>query len=145
MKNLTILGLGCIFLGMPGCGSKNTPGPPVPEGRPVIAPPKLVKVDGIVTLDERPITGVLVMFLPKEEKDGRPASGFADATGAFELGTVNPGDGVVPGHYQIVVTQQSEAKSPPAIPAIYSNPEKTPLQCKVERDGQIVKLELKSK
>ena len=136
-----------FLAGILGCGSKETPKPDLRDARPVEVPPLLMKVEGIITFNGKPLSGGLVMFLPANEKGGRPASGLVNAKGEFDLGTVNPGDGIVPGVYQVVVTQLGtgkEAKSP-VIPDIYTNPEKTPLKCKVERDGQKVKLELQSK
>ena len=136
-----------VLVGMCSCGSKDTP-QPGPDPGLALPSPKLVKVEGIVTLDGKPLAGAQVMFVPDEGKDGRPASGFANAKGDFEMGTVNPDDGIVPGQYQVVVfypASAKESKSRPAIPNKYTNPEETPLRCKVEKDGQFVKLDLKSK
>ena len=58
-------------------------------------------VNGVVTLDGRPVEGAAVLFSPDE---GRPASGTTNAQGEFELQTFAPGDGAVLGTHKVTVT-----------------------------------------
>jgi hypothetical protein len=60
-----------------------------------------VYVKGVVTLDESPVGGASVMFSPTV---GRPAVGVTNPEGEFELRTINPGDGAVPGAHTVIVT-----------------------------------------
>jgi hypothetical protein len=80
--------------------------------------PKTVPVNGIVTLDGRPLARATVIFIAQDAA-GRDANGFTDAEGRFALMTNAPKDGAMPGSYKIVV-HYSEATEPGAQ---YSNPE----------------------
>jgi hypothetical protein len=64
---------------------------------------RLVKVRGVVTLDGKPLSGATVNFFP-ESGSGNPASDYTASDGSFNLTTLKPGDGVVPGFYKVVVT-----------------------------------------
>ena len=61
--------LSVLLFTMTGCGSSG-------------ALPELGQVDGTVTLDGQPLTGVEVAFHPL---DGRPAFGTTDAAGRYSL------------------------------------------------------------
>lgn len=65
--------------------------------------PSPVKVSGVLTIGGKPAEGVSVSFQPE---DGRGKQAYANtaADGTFELTTVNPGDGAMPGSYRVVVT-----------------------------------------
>lgn len=73
-----------------GCGG--------PEGVPGV-----VKVSGTVTLDGTPVEAATVSFRP--EGDARAASGRTDANGRFQLTTLNPGDGALPGSYKVSISK----------------------------------------
>ncbi|MFL5241017.1 MAG: hypothetical protein ACJ8FY_02830 [Gemmataceae bacterium] len=62
----------------------------------------LTKVEGIVTLDGKPMPGATVSFVPVS-KDGKPAFGRTDNDGTFRLTTFRTDDGAMPGEYQVVV------------------------------------------
>lgn len=66
-----------------------------------------VQVTGTVFLDNVPlecVRGSLVGFGPADAAGGRPAaSGAIDEQGRFRLGTLEPGDGVLPGSYRVSV------------------------------------------
>ena len=129
----------------------------------------LAPVQGIVTLDGKPLPNASVLFI-SQEPGGQDASGFTDAHGVFQLSTYRPGDGALPGaqpgrykvtvHYsepgqvpanlktaqavQKAATQAARAhKASIVVPAVYSRPDKTNLEQKVPAGGD-VKLELKS-
>jgi len=73
-----------LLLGTLGCGGKNH------------------KVEGIVTLDGKPLASATVTFLPEDE-DGIPATGHTGEDGKFRL--VNQfGAGCRAGEYKLLVT-----------------------------------------
>src|SRR5262249_24214399 len=66
--------------------------------------PKLVKVQGVVTLDGQPLPGATVSFVPVGE--GPTANGLTDKEGNFQLGTYSTSDGAAPGQYKVIVTKE---------------------------------------
>jgi hypothetical protein len=134
-----------------GCGSKDG----------------LTKVQGIVTLNGKPVENAQVSFVPVRGGTGKPATGRTGPDGSFDLTTTRPHDGAMPGDYTVLVQYEEGTVVPPGsmkeakagllkaskkpkpppkyvIPAFYSDPAKTPLSQKVPPGGP-VKLELKSK
>jgi hypothetical protein len=85
--------LGLLLFALPslggGCGGRAKP----------------VKVEGIVTLDGKPLSGATVTFMPIGE-NGRTASGRTDTDGSFRLTTYRSDDGAVPGEYKVLVVVQ---------------------------------------
>lgn len=135
-----LLGLLIAFANLPGCGKKSH----FP----------LVETTGRLVYKGQPVADASVMLSPLEGQ--RAAVGKTDAQGRFELTTMNPRDGAMPGKYKIVITkaaaveaaadaaempditkEQSLAKpAPAAIPAKYSNPNTTPLECTIPQSGR---------
>jgi hypothetical protein len=123
---------------------------------------KTVPVEGVVTLDGKPLPNATVLFIP-QEPGGRDAHGTTDADGAFSLSTDRSADGAFPGAYKVTVHYsepvavssastpvdvqkvmgQKSRKSLSLLPPIYSQADKTVLKHRVPEDGA-VKLELKS-
>jgi hypothetical protein len=126
---------------------------------------KLVPVEGIVTLDGKPVEGATVVFLP-DGASGRPAQGLTASDGRFHLSTVSE-KGAGPGDYKVVVTKTvgilppgAEPPSPDderkmlkqredfakhsekylrsLLPTIYTSPATTPLHCKVPPEQPVV-------
>jgi hypothetical protein len=143
---LLVFGIGALATAG-GCGAK-----PVP-------------VKGVVTLDNRPLANASVLF-HSQESGGKDATGYTDATGAFELTTVRLKDGALPGLYKVTVqysepievspelktaeevqratTEASRSRKPTVIlPEVYTRPDQTPLQHRVPDDGD-VRLQLSS-
>jgi len=128
---------------VPACGKKT---PAVPED--------LTPVEGLVTLDKKPLPGVAVTFCP--EIEGSPsASGVTDANGRFRLTTFPSGNGARPGKYKVIVVAHASTGYSPhptgvspsaakAIPASYGIPAQSPLTASVPVSGEIV-FDLKSK
>ena len=140
-----------VALAGPGCGGR------------------LVKVNGVVTLDGQPIEGAMVTFLPVEAGKGQNAQGSADKDGVFQLTTTKPNDGAFPGEYKVTVTYSEGAEAPPSgnmkdafagfekaqkqkrpppkyvILPKYNDPAKTELRQKVPPPEGKVILDLKSK
>jgi hypothetical protein len=136
-----------LIMAFCGCRAREDPAARADAGPPpAVAPANLVRIQGSIALDGKPLAGGMVMFLPEDEEHGRPASGIIDPDGTFELGTVSPGDGVVPGKYRVVVTPQNRSgtKDVKAIPARYSDLEKTPLRSTVKVSDQRIHLDIHS-
>src|SRR5262245_11396137 len=83
---LGVLAVASLVVGL-GCGGKGKP----------------VKVQGIVTLDDKPVPGATVVFVP-EGGSGRSASGRTESDGTFRLTTFSTDDGALPGQYKVPVT-----------------------------------------
>jgi hypothetical protein len=77
----------CLILAGLGCGGKD----------------RLVKLEGMVTLDGEPVQGAIVSFLP-DERGGRFAVGTTVKDGSFRLTTYTKDDGALPGDYRVTVT-----------------------------------------
>jgi hypothetical protein len=73
----------------------------------------LAPVEGIVTLDGQPVADAGVLFVPSDPKQGPPAMGVTDATGAFSLRTVND-DGAVVGDYRVSISKSEQSLQPVA-------------------------------
>lgn len=86
---------------MSGCGG----GGEVEDDRPDRTP-----VSGTVLLDGAPIEGAVITF-HTESATGRGANGRSDSSGAFQMGTFEATDGVLPGNYQVTVTKMSAASA----------------------------------
>jgi hypothetical protein len=129
----------------------------------------LTKVQGIATLDGKPIENALITFVPGQAGSGKIATGRTGPDGSFQLTTMTPNDGAFPGEYLVTVQYEEGYEVPPGgnmkeakaaavkvrqqktkkapkyvVPAQYSDAGKTPLKQKVPPDGT-VKLELQSK
>jgi len=81
-----------------GCGSRN---------------PATVPVTGTVTFNGTPVEGANVSFFGQQ---GRPAAGVSDGQGRFRLMTFAPGDGALPGEYEVVVTKTEAPSEDPNRP-----------------------------
>jgi hypothetical protein len=135
-----------------GCGSKDG----------------LVKVEGVVTLDGKPLEGAMVTFYP--EGSGHFANGMTDKSGAFTLTSYQPGDGATPGDYKVTVVwaprgeaqrqaqqdqadpdvmkamgrlgqmaaEKKKALETSPLPTIYMKQEHTPLNQRIPADGKVV-------
>lgn len=95
-----------------GCGSRT------------ITPPPTVPVTGLVTMDGKPVPGVLVKFHPQFNmgKIKYVPLGETDPNGRFTLSTGGPGNGAPPGEY--VVTFQK--------PMIQSDEENSGIEIRVD-------------
>jgi hypothetical protein len=71
--------------------------------------PKMAKVKGQVTYNGKPVTQAAITFNPvgaseKEKNPGKPATGFTDEHGNYELSTFRPYDGALVGKHRVTVT-----------------------------------------
>jgi hypothetical protein len=75
----------------------------------------------------------LVAFMP--EAGGRSANGSVEKDGSFSMTTVEPGDGVKPGKYKVVLQLwQSYRNQTLAVPEKYGDAATTPLVATVDAD-----------
>lgn len=83
-RRIALLTAFAAFLSLTGCGIK------------------LVPVQGVVTLDGKPLEGATVIFTSPDGKTN--GSGMTDATGAFSITTADK-LGAAPGTYKVCVTK----------------------------------------
>ncbi len=127
---------------------------------------KTLPVEGVVTLDGKPLAGASIQFVPQGQ--GKDATGQTDNSGQFAMSTFQPRDGVLPGTYKVVISPPTGAVDPtqygnaadamsgaskapakkdsvaPAFPQQYTRADQTPLTQEVPVKGQL-KFDLKSK
>ncbi len=135
--------------------------------------PPLAPVHGRVTLDDKPLAGKTLKFIPDAGTPGQGAGATTNAEGQYTLLASRPGatrdmPGAPPGAYRVVVTEpifpgdlpvQSADEAEPVaaigipqptrrkkqeIPAVYGNPDTTPLRVEVPEGGGAVNLALQS-
>jgi hypothetical protein len=132
-------GIAVIATAMSGCG------------RPV----SWTEVSGTVTLDNRPLAGMTVVFFPSGEGDDSRliSQGTTDSSGRYTLAGPDGQTGAVIGTHRVVVrppkTPRSSQPPPPLpgppIPAKYGLPKLSPLVVEVQAGGtQTVDLPLTS-
>ena len=105
--------------------------------------PARVPVEGVVTLDGKPLAGAAVMLVP--EAGGRAGMGGTDKQGRFTISTYGARDGAVSGPHRVVVTKfvpkkprraasedaSDEVETVNSLPPVYSAPQTTPLRVDV--------------
>jgi hypothetical protein len=131
---------------------------------------KPVKVEGVVTLEGKPVEGASVVFNPTDTSQATTASAMTEADGSFRLYTQNLGDGALPGAYKVTVqllpkmqreppqqgdiaammkmmklTSEERTKKFQRLPEVYATVQSTPLQITVPVPEGKVSLELKGK
>jgi hypothetical protein len=96
----------CLLVGIVGCGT----GAPVDDRLRALDPKALVPVDGLATINGKPVAKVVVTFLPPSG----PAIGTAetDEHGKYELQTMGS-KGVLPGNYKIAISYMVSDKGVP--------------------------------
>ncbi len=90
-----LLLLGFLIVAEPGCGGASDQ-------------PELGEVTGIVTLDEKPVSGVAVVFQPD---NGRPARGMTDAEGRYELIYIRQTKGTKVGPNRVEIAPSEDGES----------------------------------
>src|SRR5260370_18785229 len=87
----------------------------------------VTKVEGVVTLDGKPLPGATLSFVPVGE--GKPAFGRTDNVGSFRLTTFRTDDGALPGEYQVViVVEEADEKLVGRDPHTFTDEEKRDLR-----------------
>lgn len=101
---------------------------------------KTVRVRGKVTVANKPAEGARVRFYPTEEMDiSHIPEGRVDQNGSFVLSTFEPGDGVPPGAYKVVITWRETRRTlgeereggPDKLNGKYADPKTTPLRATI--------------
>jgi hypothetical protein len=98
--------------------------------------PKVEYVEGVVTLDGKPLEGASVGYSPVPPGQGLPAGGKTDASGRYRLTAVRggkPGGGTAVGDYGVMITKQEiippdEPAPPPPPPPGGPPPDTTRLR-----------------
>jgi hypothetical protein len=133
---------GLVALAVNGCTSK----------------PQLAEVSGIVTLDGKPATRVLVEFVPDQAKGGSQlrSTGETDQEGRFQLLCDDQRNGAAVGAYRVLVRDlladddkfergSRAVVRPSRIPDRYGSAINTPLRADVKAGPQTITLEVTSK
>lgn len=76
--------------------------------------PELGQVQGTITLDGKPLSGIAVVFQPD---NGRPARGFTDAEGKYELTYIRKTRGTKIGPNRVEIAPSEEADDPAEVEA----------------------------
>lgn len=106
--------------------------------------PEVGTVTGTVTLDGKPLPGVVVAFQPET---GRGSTGRTDEQGKYTLGYNAELDGAAVGMHKVTITTPTEAPDPTGsfkepIPAKYNA--KTELTEQVNAGENVIDFDLKS-
>ena len=122
--------------------------------------PRIVPVQGTVTLDGLPVKEAAIMFMSKP--GGRIATGNTDAAGNYTLTTHPEGNGAFEGEHSVAVSLFRDESSPGTntpegavsgsslvkivwlVPERYSRPEKSGLTATVDRKQRDYDFALKS-
>lgn len=105
-------------------------------------------VEGVVTLDGRPLPGARISFHPNSP--GPVAYGVALADGSYRLKTGAQQSGLEPGGYRAtvfamdVVEGEEQVAGPLLTPAAYGDPAKTSLRCQVSPGPNKIPLDLET-
>jgi hypothetical protein len=107
-------------------------------------------VDGVVSLDGRPLPAAHVVFHP--DVPGPIAYGLSLDDGSYWLKTGATKRGLQPGTYRVTVTATKEAdvdkaeekEIPLSTPPVYADSVKTPLRCTVAKGHNKIPLALES-
>jgi hypothetical protein len=114
--------VGALFLGCwSGCGVKGAG-----------TLPSLIPVKGKVTFKGEPLTSGTIHFEPDDF--GRPATGKLQSDGTFVLTTLKQGDGVVPGHHKVSITETDRKTKTFALLKKYANSPTFRLEADVSAD-----------
>jgi len=93
-----------LLLGIAGCSS-GPPGPP------------LAPVTGTVTLDDKPLSGAMILLVPTGETRGQGGTARTDAAGKFTVTTPDGKyKGTVAGTYQVVINKYVNADGTDFVP-----------------------------
>jgi hypothetical protein len=145
---LRSVGMVALLMSLVGCGGAPSDKLKTVPGR------------GVVMLDGQPLTKGTITFSPVVAATGgatttlRPAQASIGPDGKFELSTVAPGDGLLPGDYDVgVVAVEGDGVIDPShpnvmpkslVPVKYNNPAKSGINITISATGSTdLKVELK--
>lgn len=140
----------CLFGILTGCGSSSS-GPEL----------TLHPVSGTVAIAGKPAKGVSVTFVPADGAGAEQvsASGTTDETGAFALQVSSDQQGIPEGKYRVLFSRIVKPDGSPLgpeemaadvgaqnnLPAVYSDPQETPIGADVPAGGKTFEFEIKEK
>jgi hypothetical protein len=114
-----------------------------------------VPVDGVVTLDDQPLKQMVIIFTPTGETKGTGALGYTGEDGRFKLVDSRNEAGAYVGDYVVYFypAASPEVQADPSLdvvstpkrggfPAIYLEPETTPLKATVPKGGGSIEVKL---
>jgi hypothetical protein len=98
------IGLACLVLCICGCSGETEYG----------------KVDGVVTLDGKPVMDVEVVFLPEPDAVGKSprSASYTDKNGRYSLRTDKGIEGAVVGTHRVLINDTAFLPTPPLPPGI---------------------------
>ena len=146
--NILILTLFCMYtLLISGCGGAT------------VEVPELSPVSGIVTLDEKPIEGVLIVYVPNNGIPGDGSVAVTDADGKYTLNHRSGQPGIQAGQYAVTFSkfvlkdgsavasdiQPESVGARQLLPKRYTNPENSKQKATVKKEGGTFDFSLKSK
>jgi hypothetical protein len=102
--------------------------------------PDLAPVQGMITLDGKPLEGAMISFKPNE---GQPSYSRTDSSGHYELNYLRDAKGAKIGSHKVRITTASEENPEELVPKRYNR--KTELTKEVESGGNEFNFELVSK
>ena len=136
LSKSTIVLFSAIVLVSAGCGGTNY---------------ELAEVSGVVTLNDEPLEGLGVRFLPDSEAETSGPESFAltDAEGRYTLKvqTKDNKSGAVIGNHRVVIEDRMAENSrdepmEPRISLKFMNSSQSPIKVEVKADGNTIDLEL---
>lgn len=86
----------------PGCGGSNR-----------MVPAKLANVVGKVILDDQPLSGCSVSFIPRDQTKGQGGFAVTNADGAYSAKHWSNVDGIEPGTYTVVFSKIAQPDGSP--------------------------------
>jgi hypothetical protein len=107
LKTVCHVAMACALLLTCGCGAASDQ-------------PELGDVEGVVTLDGKPVVGLNVVFRPET---GRPAGAMTDDSGHYELEYLDGVSGCKLGAATVAFEWPPEAANAVSIPAKYNSTE----------------------
>ena len=133
-----------------GCGG---------DAPPKTALPKTEPVTGVVTLDDQPLEGASVTFIPTGTTTGVECVGQTDAAGKYSPKQIRGADGVPAGNYKVVISRQLKGGKPvvpgqaageggiavESLPPHYSRAAESKLTATVNAGGGTIDFKLTSK
>ncbi|MGC1273533.1 MAG: hypothetical protein WBC44_07470 [Planctomycetaceae bacterium] len=119
-------------------------------GGPSDGPERLVPVSGTVVMENQPVDGVAVIFIPGEGTKGTGAVGVSDAEGKFTLMHQSGEQGIEPGSYGVSFSRMRMPNGSPipegqsaadvgavdAVPAHFRNPERPAFTETIPEEGK---------
>jgi hypothetical protein len=140
-----------LVFGLSGCMGTDAKSNPLPKTEPVT---------GKVTMDDQPLSGAYVTFIPAGSTQGIECSGLTNSEGVYVPRQMRGEEGVPAGDYKVVISrmlqngQPIDPDKPPSteggvltesLPPKYSNPGSTTLKAKVDPGGGAIDFPLSSK